>query len=101
MILRHIFSMLPLVSPSRPDPPPTKTYSPRTIPSSRTSWSFLDDPLTPHTFHHPLQPSLHNYTPDDHLAQRGMQRLKVENQVQFADILKETVECFDEDLYEV
>ena len=30
-----------------------------------------------------------------------MQRLKVENQVQLADVLKEAVEGFDEDLDEV
>ena len=40
----------------------------------------------------------YNYASHDHFPERSMQRFEIEDQVQFADILKQAIERLDEDL---
>lgn len=88
-------------SQSLPRSPYPRPNTPQRTPSPLIDRPLRHPPLRPNPLDHPLQPRLHHDTPDNHLPQNSMQRLKIENHIQFADILKQTVQSLDEDLDEV
>ena len=62
---------------------------------------FRNSPLTLHSLDHPIKLRLDHDAAHDHLAQRGMQRLEVEDEVKLAHVLEEPVESLHKDLDEV
>lgn len=85
-------------SPPRPQPlPPPKRAKPPTTPLG----PLRHPPLRLDALHHPLQPRLDDHAAHNHLVERGVQRLKVEDQIQLAHVLEQAVEGLDEDLDQV
>lgn len=58
-------------------------------------------PLRLHPLHNLLPPRLHHHTPHNHLSQHRMQRLEIENQIQFTHILEKIIQALDEHVDQV
>lgn len=94
--------MLELLSSPRPDKVPAHTKASAQPRAPR----FVDRPLRYGTLgldarDDPIEVRLYHYTADDHLGQRGVQALEVEDEVQLAHVLEQLVQRLDVHLDEV
>lgn len=80
----------PARSPPSPHARPTLIHRP-----------LRDLPLRLHPLHNLLPPRLHHHTAYNHLSQDRMQRLKIEDQIQFAHILEKIIQALDEHVDQV
>lgn len=81
-----------LTSPPRPNPLPKPT-NPTPQPARRNPSRPLDNPpLPPNALNNLLPPRLHNHAPNNHLPEGRVHRLKIEDQVELADVFEEPVE---------
>lgn len=76
-------------------PSPQSTSQPHAASPTLVNRPLRHRSLRPHALHDLLHIRLNHHPSHNHLAQRRMQRLKVENQIQLADILKQPVQRFD------
>ena len=92
--------------PPRPQPSHTST-SPHRPSKPRTSTTaelplinrpLCHSPLTLNPLDHSIKLRFDHYTAHNHFAQRGMQCLKIEDEVQLAHVFEEPIERLYEDL---
>ncbi|KAJ8112807.1 hypothetical protein OPT61_g4912 [Boeremia exigua] len=88
--------------PPRPQPP----APPHAYPAGTPKLALVDGPLghaalALDPLNNPIKLCLDHYPPDNHLAQGGVQRLEVEDEVELAHVLEQAVQSLDEDLDQV